>query len=474
MRLKLLTLALALAAISLPSHGEDLLGAYREAHANDPVLAQADAQNLATREGVPQARALLLPQISASFGLNQSSGNNSSNSLESGQSGNNYLCSGIGAGIGTYDCTGLSSSLGGTSSSGNERSRTLSGELDQVVFDFSKIAGLRAAHSTADASEQTYQSAAQDLYIRVATAYFGVLTDEDALIFAKANEDAYKKQYDQADAQYKAGIAAITGAYQAKAAYEAAKAQTITAQNTLSDAREALTQITGKPVGDLKKLRQDLPLDPPAPSDPDAWVQDALKYNPSVLSQQYSVVAAEHDIAVARSGHLPTINATVTRGKTTDWLENGSAAGFTGNGRFGNTIGLTLSVPIFSGGAVQSRVRQSIDQRDAAQDSLESARRLVVRTTLNYYRSVLADIEEVQSGKAAVDSGQKALDATRAGYSVGTETIIDVLNAIQTLTSAENTYSQARHQMVLDKLNLKYSVGTIEYKDIEAVNTLLQ
>jgi len=477
MRLKLLTLALALAAISLPSHSEDLLDAYRQARANDPVLQQADATNLSTREGVPQARALLLPQISASLGLTQSTGGSSSSSSSLGSStGSDYLCNGIAAGTGTYTCSGPLSdgSLDGTSNSGHVRSRNLSGEIDQVIFDFSKIANLKAAHSTADASEQTYQTAVQDLYVRVATAYFGILTDEDALTFAKANEDAYKKQYDQADAQYKAGIAAITGSYQAKAAYEAAKAQTITAQNTLSDAREALTQITGQPVGDLKKLRDELPLDAPVPNDPNAWVQDAIKYSPSILSQQYSVTAAEHDITSARAGHLPTINATASRAKTTEWLQNGSAAALSGNGRFGNTIGVTLSVPIFSGGAVQSRVRQSIYERDAAQDSLESQRRLVIRTTLNYYRSVLADIEEVKSGKSAVESGQKALDATRAGLGAGTQTIIDVLNAIQTLTSAENTYSQARHQLVLDKLNLKYSTGRIEYKDIEAANILLQ
>jgi outer membrane protein len=477
MRLKLLSLALALAAISLPGHSEDLLDAYRQARANDPVLQQADATNLSTREGVPQARALLLPQISASYGLTQTSGGSSSSSSSlTGTGSNSYLCDGIAAGTGTYACTGplSNSTTGGNSDTGHVRTRNLSGQIDQVIFDFSKIADLRAAHATADASEQTYQSAEQDLYVRVATAYFTILTDEDALTFAKANEDAYKKQYDQADAQFKAGTAAITGAYQAKAAYEAAKAQTITAQNTLNDAREALTQITGQPVGDLKKLRDDLPLDPPVPADPNAWVQDAIKYNPSILSQQYTVTAYEHDISAARAGHLPTLNATVSRAKSTEWLQNGSASAYTGNGRFGNTIGVTLSVPIFSGGATQSRVRQSIYQRDAAKDSLESERRLVVRTTLNYYRSVLADIEEVRSGKAAVESGQKALDATRAGFNVGTQTIIDVLNAIQTLTSAQNTYSQARHQLVLDKLNLRYSTGRIEYKDIQAANVLLQ
>ena len=445
MRLKLLTLAVALATISLPSHGEDLLDAYRQARANDPVLAQADAQNLATREGVPQALGLLLPQIAANYGFNQISG---------------------GAAAAATDTGNLNV--------GHQRQRTLNGQVSQVVFDWSKIANLQAARSTAQAGDQTYQSAEQDLYVRVADAYFTILTDEDALLFAKASEDAFKKQYDQADAQYKAGIAAITGSFQAKAAYEAAKAQTITAQNTLSDAREALTQITSKPAGDLKKLRDDLPLDPPSPNDPNAWVQDALKYSPTVLSQQYTLEAAQHDIMVARAGHLPTINATASRGETTSWFENVDSSGYPGNGRWGNTIGVTLSVPIFSGGVTQSRVRQSIDQRDAAQDALESQRRLVTRTTLNFYRSVLADIEEVQSGKAAVDSGQKALDATRAGFNVGTETIIDVLNAIQTLTSAENTYSQARHQLVLDKLNLKFSVGTVEYKDLEAANALLQ
>lgn len=475
MRLKLLTLALTMAAISLPSHGEDLLDAYRQARANDPVLAQADAQNRSVQEGVPQARAALLPQINASLGLTQSSNTSSESSSGSGASGSNYLCSGIGAGSGTYDCSAFSdSNLGSEGSSGHERSRTLSGQLDQVIFDWSKYANLREAHSTAHASEQTYQAAAQDLYVRVAAAYLTILTDEDTVTFAKANEKAYKEQYDQAEQQYKVGVAAITAAYQAKAAYEAARAQTITAQNTLSNDRQVLTQITGKPVGELKKLRIDLPLDPPAPNDPDAWVQQALKNNPSVLSQQFTVEAAEHAISVARGGHLPTLNATVSRGKTTSWLENGSATGFAGNGRFGTTIGVTLSVPIFSGGLVQSQVRQSIDQRDAAEDSLESERRQVTTNTLNYFRSVLADIEEVQSGKAAVDSGQKALDATRAGFNVGTETIIDVLNAIQTLTSAQESYSQARHQFVLDKLNLKYAAGTIDYQDLETANALLE
>ncbi|HEV2680798.1 MAG TPA: TolC family protein, partial [Rhodanobacter sp.] len=216
MRLKLLTLALALAAISLPSHGEDLLGAYHDARANDPVLSQADATRLGIGENVNQARAALLPQISASMSLNQTSGGNLI---------------------------------------GHDRTRTINGTLSQSVLDFSKYANLKATHSALDAQDELYQAAAQELYVRVASAYFGVLTSEDALTFAKANEDAFRQQFEQSDQRFKVGLSAITDVYQAKSYYESAKAQTIVAQNTLNDQREALTQITGKPTGDLKKLR---------------------------------------------------------------------------------------------------------------------------------------------------------------------------------------------------------------------------
>jgi len=448
MRLKLLTLALSLAAVSLPSHGEDLLDAYRQARANDPVLAQADATRLAVRENVPQARALLLPQINAGMSLQQQS-------ILSGTS------NGTGAGTG----------------SGHERTRSISASVDQTILNLSDIANLQAAHSTSDAEEKTYEAAAQELFVRVASAYFTVLNDEEQLAYAKANEEAYRVTYDQAEQQYKVGISAVTNVYQAKSYYEAAKANTVSVQNTLANDRQALGVITGKPVGDLKKLRPELPMDPPTPADPQNWVDSALKNNPTLASSQLSVDAAQHSINAARAGHLPTITASLSRGKNTSWLENGSlnnSAAGAGNGRYGTTVGITLSVPIFSGGATQSKVRQSIYQRDEAQDSLELTRRQVTQNTLNYYNSVLAGISEVESGKAAVESAQKAVDATKAGFQVGTQIMLDVLTSIQQLTQAQSTYSVARHQLVLNRLLLRQSAGTIDYNDLEYANSLLQ
>lgn len=433
MRLKLLTLALALAAISLPSHGEDLLDAYRDARSNDPVLSQADANRLSVGEGVNQARAQLLPQIGASMSLNQTNGGNMV---------------------------------------GHSRSRSINGTLSQSVLDFSKYANLKAAHSSSEAQNELYESAAQNLYVRVVSAYFGVLTSEDGLTYAKANEDAFRQQYEQSDQRFKVGLSAITDVYQAKAYYEGAKSQTIAAQNALNDAREALAQITGHPTGDLKKLRDDLPMQAPVPADQDAWVKQALLTNPDLLAQKNNVEAAQHDISAARAAHLPTITAGVSYGKGAGWSDSNTSARY--RDPASTTIGLTLNVPIFSGGATQSRVRQSIYQRDAAADAMESQRRQVVRDTLNYYRSVIAGIAQVESAKASVDSGRKALEATRAGFEVGTQTMTNVLLAIQTLTSSESSYSQARHQFILNKLLLKQTAGTADVKDMEQINALLQ
>ncbi|PTR23938.1 outer membrane protein [Luteibacter sp. OK325] len=469
MRLKLLTVALALAATPFASHAEDLLDAYRQARANDPVLSQADSTRLATGEGVDQARALLLPQVNGTVSLSQSDPAGPSRTVLTDAAGNPLR-----------DTAGnplLSSDIGHT------RERQLGATVTQSVLNFSQIADLQAAHSAANSQNATYEAALQQLATRVATAYFQVLTNDDALTFAKANEQALARQLEQAQQRFDVGLSAITDVQDAKAQHDTSVAAVITAENTLADSREALTQITGKPADNLKKLREQLPMDAPTPNDPKAWVAEAVKSSPSILAAQYNVDSTEHSISSARAGHLPTIDASLGYNKTTAWTQNGGAGsaasagtlGSTGtNGRGATTVGLTLNVPIFSGGLTQSRVRQSIYQRDAAQDSLESVRRQVVRDTLNFYRSVVAGISKVEATKAAVESSESARDATQAGFEVGTRTIVDVLIAQQNLTQSLSDYSQARHQFILDKLLLKQTAGTVDIKDLESVNSLLQ
>ncbi len=455
----LLPAALLVAVASMPSlaHGEDLLEVYQQARQSDPVLAQAEAQNLATRENISQARAQLLPQISGSYSYNQSHSTSSSPQRVANDSGSFQVFP--------------------VHTTSDDYGTTLQGQLNQTLVDFSKYANLKTSHSQADAQNELYRGTEQSLIVRVAQAYFNVLTAADQLDFAEAQEKALGKQLDQAQQRYDVGLSAITDVNEAKANHDASTADVINAQNSLDDAREALTQITGKSFGTLEPLREDLPMDPPAPNDQKAWVDKALSQNPQVLAQRYQVDAAEHSISSARAGHLPTLGASVIYTRNPSWGDadygNGSGSIHTNSNRESTAVGIVLNIPIFSGGATQSRVRQSIYQRDAAQDILEQDRRQIIRDTRNNFRSVIAGISEVEARRQAVISAKSALDATQAGFEVGSRNIIDVLNSQQQLFQARSAYSQARHNFIINKLLLKQSAGTVNYDDLKAVNALL-
>ncbi len=447
----------ALAAIPGLAQAEDLLDVYQQARQSDPVLAQAEAQNLATREGVTQARALLLPQISGSYGYNRSHAINASTEPVLADSGDFQVFP--------------------RRSTSDDYGTTLRGDVNQTLVDFSKYSNLATSRSQADAQNERFRGAEQSLIVRVAQAYFNVLTSDDNLEFAQAQEKALNKQLDQAQQRYDVGLSAITDVNEAKANHDASVAGVINAKNTLDDAREALTQITGQPFGSLERLREDLPMDPPSPNDQKAWVDQALAQNPVVLAQRYQVDAAEHSISAARAGHLPTLGASLMYTKSPGWGDTDSirygGSIHSNSYRESTAVGIVLNIPIFSGGATQSRVRQSIYQRDAESDVLEQNRRQVIRETRNAFRSVVAGISEVEARQQAVISAKSALDATQAGFEVGSRNIIDVLNGQQQLFQARSAYSQARHNFVLNKLLLRQSSGDIDYDDLQAVNALL-
>lgn len=448
MRMKLLPVLLVLAAAPFAGHGEDLMDAYRQAVANDPVLATADAQRLMVAEDVPAARAALLPQLSAGLEFDQ---------IHSGGSSQ------------TTDSNGNIVSTGG---GGHVRDRNLNGTLSQPIIDLAAIANLRAAHATSDAQEQTYRAALQNLYVRVARAYFNVLVAQDTVNIYRNYEDAYKQEFDQTRTRFKNGLSMAADVAQSKAYYLYIKAQRISAQDSLKDARKALQQITGEPVGTLKKLRDDLPMQPPKPDNAKAWVDAAMQTNPTLLAARYTVNADQHRVSAARAGHLPTLTAGVGYNKFGQWTNT-----LPGSGAYGpatTTVGLTLSIPLFSGGLTHARVKQAIYQRDADQGSLESERRQAERDASNYFNLVVDGIEQVDSARESVAAAKQSLASMRAGYSIGTQSLTNVVFAIETLANVQSEYTMVRHQFILNKLLLKQAAGTIGVADLEAVNRLLQ
>jgi outer membrane protein len=458
--MNLLAAAIAAGAPFL-AHGEDLMQIYTEARQADPSLAISEANRGAVGENVPQARSVLLPQINASLAYNRDDFSN--NNVGPQQLGNGSFV--------------LLSTNGVT----NNHDRPAQATLTQSIFSWTNWAHLATAREQAASASSDYDTASQDLFVRTATAYFAVLTTQDQLTFAQANEKALARQLDQAEQRFQVGLSAITDVHEARANHDTAVAQVIQAQNNVDNAREALSEITGKSFGELKKLREQLPLNRPEPSELNAWVDTALKQNPQLASAEHLLGAAEHNISAARGGHYPTLNASVVRTDTPAWGNTSQVFGGQSFGPFHSnsitgdtTIGVVLNVPIFTGGLVSSQVRQAAFQRDAAQDQVELQRRLIVANTRNAYRAVIAGISEVEATKQAVVSAQSSLDATQAGFEVGTRTIVDVLLSQQTLFQAQSAYSQARHQFVLSGLQLKQSAGTIAAPDLEAVNALLE
>jgi outer membrane protein len=437
-----------LVVASVPAHGEDLMDAYRQAVANDPVLATADARRLQVAEGVPLARSELLPQLSAGLGLQQVSGG------------------------GSRTTTDANGNLVTTGASGHTRSRSFTGNLSQPIIDLSAFADLRAAHASSDAQEQTYRAALQNLYVRVATAYFQVLVAQDSLRIDRAYENAYKQEYDQSEVRFKNGLAKAADVAQSKAYYLYIKSQRISAEGNLKDARRALEQITGHPTGTLETLREDLPMQAPKPDHVQAWIKAAKDTNPTVLAARYAVSSDEHRVNAARAEHLPTLVAGVGYNKFGSW--SNTMPGTAAYGPATTTIGLTLRVPLFSGGATHAQVKQAIYQRDADRGQLETERRQAARDASNYFNLVVDGIEQVKSARDAVQAAKKALASMRAGYAVGTQSLTNVVVAIETLAQTQSGYSLVRHRFILNKLLLKQAAGSISVADLKAVNRLLQ
>ena len=444
-----LVFALALALLPASAFAEDLLQTYELARGGDPQLSAAESQRLATKEGAVQARAAMLPQINGSAGVSRTFPQGDSTVIDT-------------------DGDGIPDT-----SVGNEgaTTRRFGVDADQMVFDFGRINTLRSQRAISRAADFQLDSAGDDLVTRTSQAYFNVLVAMETLAAAEAQEAALKKQFDFADKRLEVGLAPITDVHEARAQYDAARANTIVVRNALEDAYQALTEITGQPIRSLKALPQDFQPQLPSSQGVDEWIAAAIENNPDLKAQEYLLQSADADIQTARAGHLPSLylGASYSDSKT---VSGGSSFG-DGDGNRGGTLSLNLSVPIFSGGATSSRVRQAIAQRDVTQDQLEQLRRGLVRNTRNAYQTLVAGVSEVEARKAAVFSARSAYEASQVGLEVGTRTVLDVLVNQQTLFNAEREYALARYNFLQNRLLLEQAAGSLDVDDVQDVNRLL-
>ncbi len=423
-RLAALAVAALCAGCCLPAAAEDLLEVYAQARAADPVLAGARSVLGQQQELAVQARAPLLPQWSAQLSEQRQDG--------------------------------------------GARQHGLTHSLTQVLVDLSQLRSWHAAQTLADAEDARVRAAEADLCARVARAYFGVLTAQAALTTAQAIEDAYGQQVAQAQSRFEAKLSASLDVEQARAYFELARGSTAQAREELLDARQAVAQLTGRMPGALHPLAPELAMLMPDPADPQAWVAQALRDNPSLQAASLAVTAGDQRVAAARAAHLPTLSAGLDGQRL-----SGSAVNSDLTGRYNTTVGLKLTIPLFAGGATESQKRQAVFQREQLRDDLEGARRAMTRETQAQYQAVLSALSQMRTAGAAVQAADKALASTRSGLDLGARSMTDLLLAIQTQSNARNAWEQARHRYVLSKLLLQQAAGALGEPQLAAVNTLL-
>ena len=422
--------------LSTSAMAEDLVSVYKLAVQNDPQFRAAQAQYRALLETQSQSVALLLPSISASAHYTE----HNDKTITTSTTPYKYKTNG-------YNLT-----------------------LTQPLYRHQNFVGLGQADAQVAQAAAEFEYAKQDLIIRVAKQYFAVLAAEDDLEFAKAEKKSIGEQLVQTQQRFNVGLIAITDVHEAKARYDQVVARAIVAENTLAISNESLREITATHHSSLASLSVKHPLVRPDPADINQWIKTANERNALLIASKKSVDVARAEVSRQSAGHYPTLDLTANHAFT----EYGEGASVGQRKLDNNTVSIQLNVPLYQGGLVNSQTRAAGYRLTQTREKLEQQKRATERQTRSSYLSVIANISQVKALKQALASSSIALEATQAGFEVGTRTAVDVLDSQRELFGSRRDYAQVRYNYLLETLSLKLAAGILSSADIEKLNPWLK
>ena len=348
--------------------------------------------------------------------------------------------------------------------------------LSQTLFDLSAWFDWKSGKERNKQAEATLAAAQQNLIVRVSEAYFGVLRAQDNLLAAKAQERALKRQLEQTRQRFNVGLIAITDVYEAEARFDLAGVTRIIEENNLDVARERLSVLTGQNHGQLLILSDDFAPEAPAPVDRSSWVDFALANNYELAAARFAEEAARQNARSRQMGHAPTVSAQIA------YSENDTDGTVTPPTAFNlpprsdgenESFQIRVDLPLYSGGAISANRRRAAEQFNAARENRINLTRNTVTASRSLHMTVTSDVARVKARKQAIKSTQSALDATVAGYEVGTRNIVDVLNAQNAVFAAQRDYANSRYDYVLNSMRLKENAGILSPEDIAALEAFL-
>ncbi len=437
---------IASAFLSISAQAADLIQVYQQALANDATYASARASLAVGREKTTQGRALLLPTI----GLDGSVARNDTDSSPWNE--------------GAIGSNGSIITGGGQ----NFRTTTNTLSLQQPLFRWANWQTYQQSKLQQALSEAQFAQAQQDLITRVSQAYFDVLAAQDTLELNRAQKTATTEQLASAKRNFEVGTQTITDTHEAQAAFDLVVAQEFAAINDLENKRSALQAIIGAAPSALATLKPGVVLASPEPALIDPWVSSAERANYGVVSAELAYESAKRDIQKSRAGHYPTLDLVANSRRET------TSGQFLGSGTTTrNAIGISYSVPIFSGFGVTSRVRESIALEEKSRNDLETTRRNAAQGARQAFLGVNSGLAQVRALQAAEVSSTSALESNKLGYQVGVRINIDVLNAQRQLYLTRRDLSRARYDTIMNGLRLKSAAGSLREADLIPVNNLL-
>lgn len=437
---KLRFFILAAMGATFQAGAADLLETYYAARGQDAVFAAARATQRAGQEKLPQGRSQLLPNV-----------NLTANSTFNDNSVQYHGAALFRSGDTRYNNHGYGVSV----------VQPLFNQPKWLVYSESR---LQVAQTDAQ-----FRNAEQDLILRVAQAYFDVLIAQDSVQLAAAQKSAITEQLEQAKRNFEVGTATITDTHEAQARHDLVSAQEIVAQSNLEIAKRALQQLTNAAPGELRPLGPQFQLEGLQLPGMEKWVEEAQQRNLQLTIAQAAAELAEQEVKRNRAGHYPTLDLV---GNYSENFANGSSQGVGSDSRAA-AVGVQLNMPLYQGGATQSRLREAQANRDRAKEELENARRTVALQTRQAYLGVVNGLAQAKALQQALKSSESLLEASKLGQEVGVRTNLDVLNAQQQLYSTRRDLYQAEYNYLISQLRLKAAAGTLVEDDLALVNRAL-
>jgi outer membrane protein len=426
--------------LAMPALGEDLLGIYQAAQANDPKFRGVQQQTLATGQQAKQLRAGYLPQVSVELQRIETDQTVISSDNQIFQQGN--------ANYGTDD---------------------LSLSLSQAILRWDRIEGWKQSRLQEDQADARQVQATQDLQMRVAEAYFGALAARDAVILSRAELASATRQYEDADARYRRGLARRTDQLDAQARMSQVEAGLMAKQNAYEDALEALRELTGRTPETLNPVARELQLAAPDPVSVDSWIKAAADGNIEIQVQRMAVDIADREVERQRAGHYPTLDLRFRHNeRTTD----GSLFGG-GSETESDEITLAFNVPLYSGGSVWAKRKEAAARHEQSKEELERVRREVERQTRAAYQGLLSAIRRARALEQAVKAQELAVETKRRGFQAGLYTSMTVLDAEEDLYADRYEYALARYDYLVNWVKLRRATGQLTGNDLASLNAQL-